>query len=81
MFKHSGINGFFKGCASPLLAVTPVNALFFGSYEFMKRVQGVKSEADFTTQQLLVASCFAGIVNVPLSAATELIKCKMQVNG
>ena len=45
---NEGAKGFFKGMGPPLVTVPLVNSLLFVSYEFSKRIMGVKSEKEFT---------------------------------
>merc|ERR1711957_880067 len=73
-----GVRGFFKGSASPVLAVIPSNATVFGAYEFSKRQMGVTCEADYTFKQSLLAGLFASTINTPVVCVTELVKCRMQ---
>jgi hypothetical protein len=77
IYKANGLLGFFKGSASPVLAMIPINATVFGSYEFSKRQMGVTSEADYTFKQSLLAGLFASIINTPVVCVTELVKCRM----
>jgi len=47
-FKYEGVKGFYKGVGPPLVTVPLINSIVFASYEFCKRMIGVKSEEEFT---------------------------------
>jgi hypothetical protein len=41
-YHQEGFRGFYKGMGSPLFTIPLVNSIVFASYEFAKRMQGVK---------------------------------------
>mmetsp|Transcript_11440 Transcript_11440/g.12990 ORF Transcript_11440/g.12990 Transcript_11440/m.12990 type:complete len:95 (+) Transcript_11440:256-540(+) len=49
------------------------------SYEFCKRMLGVKNEDEFTFKQSLLSGMFAGFVNSFVISPVELVKCRLQV--
>ena len=69
----------YKGLGPPLTTVPIVNAIVMTSYEFCKRILGVKSEADFTFNQSICAGMFAGFVNSFVVSPIELVKCRLQI--
>jgi solute carrier family 25 carnitine/acylcarnitine transporter 20/29 len=77
--RNEGFFGFFKGMSSPITMLPLVNAIMFTSYEYCKKRMGVKSEDELTFKQSLIAGAFAGLCNTPIVAASELVKCRMQV--
>lgn len=42
--RNEGMVGFYKGMGPPLLTIPFINSIIFSSYEFCKRMIGVKSE-------------------------------------
>ena len=78
-FRNEGLFAFFKGMSSPITMIPFVNAVMFTSYEFCKKKMGVVSEEDLTFKQSLLAGAFAGLCNTPIVAASELVKCRMQI--
>ena len=78
-YRNEGFFAFFKGMSSPITMLPFVNAVMFTSYEFSKKKMGVFSEEDLTFRQSLAAGAFAGLCNTPIVAASELVKCRMQI--
>ena len=75
--KQEGIKGFYKGIGPPMITVPLINSVVFASYEFCKRMLGVKSEDDFTVTQSMVSGMFAGFVNSLVLTPVELVKCRL----
>ena len=42
-YRFEGLSGFYKGVGPPLITVPLINSIVFASYEFCKRLLGVKS--------------------------------------
>jgi len=55
-----------------------INAVAMTSYEFAKRIQGIKHN-EVTIKQSLVCGMFAGFANSFFLSPVELVKCKLQV--
>ncbi|KRX02797.1 Mitochondrial carrier domain [Pseudocohnilembus persalinus] len=79
--NYGGIKSFFAGMSSPLTTVPLVNAIVFGSYEFFKRINGVKDENSFSFSQGLFAGMFAGFTNSFVVGPIEMLKCRLQVQN
>lgn len=83
MMSHTltkeGFRGFYKGMGPPFCTVPLINSIIFASYEFSKRLMGVRSEKDFTFNQAIVAGMFAGLVNSCVVSPIELVKCRLQL--
>ena len=60
-----------------MITVPLINSVVFASYEFCKRMLGVKSEDDFTITQSMVSGMFAGFVNSLVLTPVELVKCRL----
>jgi hypothetical protein len=63
----------------PLVTVPLINSIVFASYEFCKRLMGVRSEKEFTFVQSLWSGMFAGFVNSFVLSPIELVKCRLQI--
>ena len=77
--RKEGILGFYKGIGPPMITVPLINSIIFASYEFCKRMLGVKSESDFTVTQSILSGMFAGLVNSVVLTPVELVKCRLQI--
>ena len=76
-FKFEGMLGFYKGLGPPLVTVPIINSIVFASYEFCKRMLGVKSDSEFTFMQSMYCGMFAGLVNSIVLSPIELVKCRL----
>ena len=74
---HEGFRGFYKGMSSPLITIPLVNSIVFASYEFAKRMMGVKMGEECTFSQSLVAGMFGGFMNSFVLSPIELVKCRL----
>lgn len=78
--KH-GITGLYKGVTAPLIAVTPMFAVSFWSYDMGQRIMGYLQQKH-TSQLNLYDKCVAGglsaIPTTALMAPSERIKVLMQ---
>ena len=78
-YSHEGFRGFYKGMSSPLITIPIVNSIVFASYEFAKRMMGVRVRDECTFSQSLVAGMFGGFMNSFVLSPIELVKCRLQV--
>ena len=76
-----GLFAFYKGVGGPLVAVPALNAVIFATYQIsfniMKDMNGY--QGNFNPGLALLAGCISGVVNSPIVCASELVKCKMQM--
>lgn len=75
--KHEGVRGFYKGLGPPLMTIPFINSIVFASYEFCKRMFGVKTDNDLSFRQSAVSGMFAGFMNSWFLTPIELIKCRL----
>lgn len=78
-YIHEGMRGFYKGMGSPLITIPLVNSIVFASYEFAKRMMGVRLGEECTFNQSLIAGSFGGFMNSFVLSPIELVKCRLQV--
>jgi len=79
MFKSEGIQGLYRGIYSPLLTVGAMNAVLFLSHsQAMAAMQRSSSEPD-TALRHAQAGVLAGFTSAFITAPTELVKCRAQV--
>ncbi|KAG0230261.1 hypothetical protein BGW42_001059 [Actinomortierella wolfii] len=76
--RNEGFLGLYKGMASPLVGVAAVNALLFGAYSNLKKIQEAYPGAPLTLGQIAIAGGGAGVVNAILASPVELLKIRMQ---
>ncbi len=76
-YVHEGFRGFYKGMGSPLITIPLVNSIVFASYEFAKRMMGVKHGEECTFNQSLIAGMFGGFMNSFVLSPIELVKCRL----
>lgn len=81
ILRREGPAGFYKGLGPPLVTVPMINSIIFASYEFCKRLLGVKSQQDFTFAQSMYCGMFAGLVNSFVLSPIELVKCRLQIQS
>ncbi|EJU03883.1 mitochondrial carrier [Dacryopinax primogenitus] len=70
--------GLFKGIASPMATLAPLNGLVFGGYGYFLRLQSSASGQVPTLWQVTVAGTLTGIAASTITAPTELIKIRQQ---
>ncbi|KAK7202882.1 mitochondrial carrier domain-containing protein, partial [Myxozyma melibiosi] len=86
-WRNEGINGFYRGIASPLIGAAAENASLFVSYEASKSAlrslfYPTLSNSDrLPMQALLVCGATSGAFTSFILTPIELIKCKMQVQN
>ena len=82
ILNDGGIASFYRGVASPLVALTILNTLNFSSYAFFKKEIGIMREieaGEFEVRIGLAAAC-VGPLSSMISTPFELIKTQMQLN-
>jgi len=76
-----GFGALYKGISSPLFNVPLIYAVYFGTYEIGKWLQGVKIQENPTMTQAMVAGAGAGFAVCSIMTPVELIKCRLQMAG
>lgn len=81
-FKSSGgPHNLYRGIAPALLGSIPSAALFFSSYETVKRMSRYfNAEKEFAPGTLFMASAFGEIMACTIRAPVEVLKQRMQIN-
>lgn len=74
--RTEGLMGFFKGITGPLAGMMFINAVVFGVEDQCMRI--LKND---TIPNHMISGAVAGFVQVPIVGPTELIKCRMQMQG
>jgi len=74
IIRKEGFFSLYRGLSPPLYTIPIVNAIVMSSYEFCKRILGVKNENDFTFKQSVYSGMFAGFVNSFVISPVELVK-------
>jgi len=78
VLASQGVRGLYKGITTPLVTVGARNALLFLGYDFALKSMGTdSSKARFP--ELLVAGICSGLVAVPITSPSELVKLRVQV--
>ena len=81
IYRNDGFIGFFRGVASPLLALTILNTMNFSSYAYFKGAFIGKDKNVTTFEPLVfVAGAMAGPLASLVSTPFELVKIQMQVS-
>jgi solute carrier family 25 carnitine/acylcarnitine transporter 20/29 len=83
-FKTEGIRGLYRGVSAPLMAVTPLFAMSFWSYDMGQRL--IRWTNGGTTNELtLTQKCLAGglsaIPTTLITAPSERVKCLLQIQS
>jgi solute carrier family 25 carnitine/acylcarnitine transporter 20/29 len=83
LILHEGVAALYKGVRPAFYNVPFIYASYFAAYEAGKLMQGVplNSTDPITLRQSFIAGCFSGIPVCLLLTPTELIKCRLQVEG
>ncbi|KAL5497007.1 hypothetical protein EMCRGX_G013393 [Ephydatia muelleri] len=79
IFRHEGVPGLYKGMLSPLLGVTPINAIVFLGYGFGKKIQQTNPNDVLTMKQIGLAGALSGFLATAVTVPVERVKCVMQV--
>lgn len=79
-YKGEGLRGFWKGALSPVMGMTPYNAMVFTVQESIKREMRLNnSKLDDKSKSFVagsIAAAFATVIYCPI----ELLKVRAQVN-
>lgn len=76
-----GFGGLYKGMGAPLATVAVFNAVLFSVRGQMEALLRSEPGAPLTVNQQFVAGAGAGCAVSVLATPTELIKCRLQVQG
>lgn len=74
--RKEGVQGLFKGMASPLLGIAAQNSFLFAAFSVAKRA--VSTTPDLSIPQVVGAGALAGAANSVFAAPVELLKIRMQ---
>ena len=84
IYSKNGISGFFRGVASPLLALTVLNTMNFSSYATFKAMLIGEKDEERTPGSFqpmyFVAGAMAGPLASVISTPFELVKIQMQIS-
>ena len=78
--RLEGVGALYRGCMSPIIAQIGINALTFSSESAAMRLLG-NGEGHPTHLNSFLAGSFGGFVQCFALVPTDLIKCKLQVDG
>jgi solute carrier family 25 carnitine/acylcarnitine transporter 20/29 len=85
IYAESGLIGYYRGVASPLLSLTILNTLNFSTYATTRSLIGIPTNFDITTAGIDLRIGLAGAAVGPLSALIstpfELVKTQMQLSA
>jgi len=76
-----GLGALYKGLSSPLFNIPLIYAIYFGTYEIGKKMQGIQFHEDPTVSQALIAGAGAGFTACTIMTPVELVKCRLQMAG
>ena len=82
IFRHEGLKGLYKGYGVTLLAYGPFSAIYFLSYEYLKKavVDRRSSSSDPSFGEALLCSAAAGAFASFTTNPLDLVKLRMQVH-
>ncbi|KEH31024.1 substrate carrier family protein [Medicago truncatula] len=82
ILKTEGIKGLYRGATSSFAGMALEGSLFFGIYSQTKKyLQGGMQSGAPRPQVIIPSAAFAGAINSFVLGPTELIKCRMQIQG
>lgn len=82
ILKTEGIKGLYRGATSSFAGMALEGSLFFGIYSQTKKyLQGGVQSGAPRPQVIIPSAAFAGAINSFVLGPTELIKCRMQIQG
>ncbi|XP_058735457.1 mitochondrial arginine transporter BAC1 [Vicia villosa] len=82
IFKTEGIKGFYRGATSSFAGMALEGSLFFGIYSQTKQyLQGGVQNGAPRPQVIIPSAALSGAINSFVLGPTELIKCRMQIQG
>nr|XP_043608678.1 mitochondrial carnitine/acylcarnitine carrier-like protein [Erigeron canadensis] len=76
-----GVSGLYKGMGAPFATAAAFNALLFSVRGEMEKMLRSAPGAPLTVKQQVIAGAGAGFAVSFLASPTELIKCRLQVQG
>lgn len=91
--RKEGVRGLYRGVSAPLIAVSPMFAVSFWSYDMGQRIvksygqSGMSEEQKTVTpyrlsmSEICVAGALSAIPTTGIMAPSERIKCLLQVDG
>jgi solute carrier family 25 carnitine/acylcarnitine transporter 20/29 len=71
----------YKGMTSPLATVPFGKALNFFAYELGLQAMGVENNSSLSLMHASIAGCWAGCISILMATPTELVKCRLQMEG
>lgn len=90
--RTQGVRGLYRGVSAPLLAVSPMFAVSFWSYDMGQRIvksygqwnmtaDEQKANYSLSMSEICVAGALSAIPTTAIMAPSERIKCLLQVDG
>ncbi|XP_073281239.1 mitochondrial arginine transporter BAC1 [Primulina huaijiensis] len=82
ILQTEGVKGLYRGATSSFLGMAFESSLAFGMYSQMKQfLQGGSNSEKPQLQAIVPSAAFAGAIISSILCPSELIKCRMQVQG
>ncbi|XP_057421313.1 mitochondrial arginine transporter BAC1 [Lotus japonicus] len=82
ILQTEGIKGLYRGATSSFAGMALEGSLFFGMYSQTKQyLQGGVQSGEPRPQVIIPAAAFSGAINSFVLCPTELLKCRMQIQG
>jgi len=81
VFRSEGFGAFYASYTTTLLMNVPYNAVYFGSYESLRRVFKRGSEKDFDVWAHFLAGGGAGSIAAALTNPFDVAKTRLQTQG
>ncbi|KAK7362819.1 hypothetical protein VNO77_04943 [Canavalia gladiata] len=82
ILKTEGIKGLYRGATPSFVGMAVEGSLFFGIYSQTKMyLQGGVQSGEPQPQVIIPSAFFSGALNSFVLGPTELIKCRMQIQG
>ncbi|KAJ4975596.1 hypothetical protein NE237_000702 [Protea cynaroides] len=82
ILKNEGVKGLYRGATSSFVGVAVESSLFFGIYSQTKQsLQGELHSGRPQIQAIIPAAAYAGAIISFVLCPSELVKCRMQVQG
>ncbi|XP_022105394.1 mitochondrial carnitine/acylcarnitine carrier protein-like isoform X2 [Acanthaster planci] len=76
-----GFHGLYKGMVTPMLGVTPMNAIFFSGFSIGKKLQTPGADGKYGYDQIFKAGMLAGVFTTVIVTPGERIKCLLQIQA
>ncbi|KAL9243617.1 hypothetical protein vseg_017482 [Gypsophila vaccaria] len=82
ILKNEGVRGLYRGATSSFIGVGLESSLFFGIYSQTKQaLQGKLQSSGPNPSVIIPSAAFSGAIISFVLCPTELLKCRMQVQG